>query len=139
MASAVTALGNLIALCWYGMWMGLTSRSANLATLKTIVFAQIVPWFVINFASAMVFPLIMFSVSRKAGTVPPALMTWWPYVMIYVAAALYLAKNIGFILWARKRLYCSFREEATRTYRTVQAPAPIVPTQAPPIIPVLAG
>jgi ABC-type transport system involved in multi-copper enzyme maturation permease subunit len=138
-ASAVTALGNLIALCWYGMWMGLTSRSANLATLKTIVFAQIVPWFVINFASAMVFPLIMFSVSRKAGTVPPTLMTWWPYVMIYVAAALYLAKNIGFILWARKRLYCSFREEATRTYRTVQAPAPIVPTQAPPIIPVLAG
>jgi len=27
------------------MWMGMTSRSVNLATLKSILFVQIIPWF----------------------------------------------------------------------------------------------
>ncbi len=134
-ASVITALGNILALCWYGMWMGMTSRSANLATLKTIVFVQVVPWFVTSFASAMALPLLMFPFKGKVAA-NPSWMMWWPYVMIFVAGALYLAKNIGFIWWARKRLYYSFRDEAARSYRTlaIADPPRVVATNAPPII-----
>ena len=31
-----SSAANLLALGWFGMWMGLTSRSTNLATLKTL-------------------------------------------------------------------------------------------------------
>src|SRR5262249_5642253 len=41
-ATLVTALGNLLTLTWFGMWMGLTSKSANWATLKTFLFIQII-------------------------------------------------------------------------------------------------
>src|SRR6185503_5651553 len=33
--TAVVTGANLIALCWFGMWMGMTSKNANFATLKT--------------------------------------------------------------------------------------------------------
>src|SRR5438445_2961147 len=45
-ATTLMVVANLAALCWFGMWMGLNSRNANLATLQTIVFVQIIPWFV---------------------------------------------------------------------------------------------
>ena len=48
-AAALSTAANLLALCWFGMWMGLTSRTANMATLKTILFVQVIPWFVMTF------------------------------------------------------------------------------------------
>ena len=52
LAAALSTAANLLALCWFGMWMGMTSRSANLATLKTILFVEIIPWFVIALREA---------------------------------------------------------------------------------------
>ena len=37
------AFADLVALGWFGMWMGLVSRNARMATLKTIVFVQVLP------------------------------------------------------------------------------------------------
>jgi hypothetical protein len=53
-AAGLTTVANRMALCWFGMWMGMTSRSANLATLKTILFVQVIPSFVIAFGTNMV-------------------------------------------------------------------------------------
>lgn len=44
-----TSLANLIALSWFGLWMGLTSRNSLTATLKTILFVEIIPWLVLVF------------------------------------------------------------------------------------------
>jgi hypothetical protein len=44
---------NFMALAWFGMWMGMTSRSASLATLKTIAFVQVIPGLVFYFCSMM--------------------------------------------------------------------------------------
>jgi ABC-type transport system involved in multi-copper enzyme maturation permease subunit len=104
--------GNLLALCWFGMWMGLTSRSANLATLKTIVFVQVIPWFVIAFAGTFAAGALMASMSLFSGQ--PGGFAWWPVLSAVVSTALALLKDIGFIIWARRRLNSEFREQVTR-------------------------
>src|SRR5258706_6611952 len=48
LTGTLTMLANLVALTWFGMWMGLNSKTTNLATLKTIVFVQIIPWFAVD-------------------------------------------------------------------------------------------
>jgi ABC-type transport system involved in multi-copper enzyme maturation permease subunit len=126
-ATGLATLGNLLALYWFGTWMGLTSRSANLGTLKTILFVQIIPWFVIAFAGTFGVGMLMMS-SSLAGS-PAGSFIWWPVLSAVVAAALAIAKDVGFIVWARKRLYSSFREQAAQ-----------LPEQprfiAPPLLPV---
>jgi hypothetical protein len=121
------------------MWMGMTSRTANLATLKTIVFAQVIPWFVIYFAlgigSAMLMPLVMLG----SGTGPStSWFSWWPLISAATMATLALGKDIGFIVWSRHKLYSGFREQAARSLGlprfTPIRPAP-APVPAPPVIP----
>ena len=171
---AISAAANLLALSWFGMWMGVTSKKASLATLKTILFVQVIPWLVISFVSAfiamlVVIPVIMTSggfprttiVTNSSGAVTyvnpqstSAVVVWsssgtvtnsngaatsmtnlatpaattaavsasaggWitilPLVMAGVAAALNVAKDIGFLVWARRKLYSSFREQAIRS------------------------
>ena len=116
-AAAVTTAANLTAICWFGMWMGLTSKSANLATLKTILFVQVVPWFIIVFGSQMAISMLMMPFLFKASgaTQPNWWLIWWPLLSTALTAALSLAKDIGFFVWARRKLYSCFREEAGRT------------------------
>jgi hypothetical protein len=111
-ATGLATLGNLLALCWFGMWMGLTSRSANLGTLKTILFVQIIPWFAIAFAGTFGVGMLMMSSSLAGG--PASSFIWWPVFSAVLAAALALAKDVGFIVWARKKLYSSFRQQAAQ-------------------------
>jgi hypothetical protein len=49
-AGALSMRANLAALMWFGMWMGLTSKNASMATLKTVVFVQVLSWMWICFA-----------------------------------------------------------------------------------------
>jgi hypothetical protein len=112
-ATALATLGNLLALCWFGMWMGMTSRSANLATLKTILFVQILPWFVIAFGTSVVVGVVVSRVFLQGNTGQPgAFFQWWPLLSAVLGTALALAKDLGFILWSRKKLLHSLREEA---------------------------
>ena len=110
-ATGLATLGNLLALYWFGTWMGLTSRTANLGTLKTILFVQIIPWFVIAFAGTFGVGMLMMSLSL-AGR--PGWFIWWPVLSAVLPAALAIGKDLGFIAWTRKRLYSSFREQAAQ-------------------------
>ena len=111
-ATGLATLGNLLALYWFGTWMGLTSRSANLGTLKAILFVQIIPWFVIAFAGTFGVGVLMMSFS-VAGR-PGGFFIWWPVLSAAIPAALAIVKDVGFISWARKKLYSSFREQAAQ-------------------------
>jgi len=136
-ATTLMVVANLAALCWFGMWMGLNSRNANLATLQTIVFVQIIPWFVISFASALVIPLVLLrSLASGASASPFRMMTWYPLLTSGLAAVLCLAKDIGFSLWARKRLYSEFRERAMPVVgpRRLVPPPPLPRAGIPPVI-----
>lgn len=129
---------NLIALIWFGMWMGLNSKNTSLATLKTILFVQIIPWFVISFASMLIVPLLLLPVLLPglsgSTTASSQIMAWYPLLTAGVATALYLIKDVAFSLWARRKLYSEFRERASRA----GAPLPMAlppPIAAPPVIP----
>ena len=112
-AGTLAVLANLVAICWFGMWMGLTSKNNNIATLKTIAFVQIIPWFAIAFMSAAAAGLVlipMLKLNLTGGSSP--MVTWFPLLFAGLASVIALAKDAGFILLARSRLYSQFRERA---------------------------
>jgi hypothetical protein len=144
-AAAITAIVNLVALGWFGMWMGMTSKNNNFATLKTLLFVQIIPSFVIGFASGILsFLLLMptfISVTSKPSGGSPAVATsmgmWFPLLSVGLSTIMSLAKDAGFIVWARNRLDNSFREQATKGigYAPVLVPPSVPsPIPAPPVI-----
>jgi hypothetical protein len=113
-AAALSPAANLLALCWFGMWMGMTSRSTNLATLKTILFVQVVPWFALAFVTGILMVLLMSGFVFRASTSQPAAwFAWWPLLSVLLTAALAVAKDIGFIVWSRHKLHRCLREQAT--------------------------
>ncbi len=115
-AATLTTAANFIALIWFGMWMGLTSGKGHIATLKTLVFVQVIPWFAITFASSMLVPLLLLP-QLITGTGMP--MMWYPLLTSATTTVLCLGKDIGFLVWARGRLYGRFREGANRTLTSV--------------------
>ncbi len=125
LAALINMVGNLVALGWFGMWMGMNSKSTGLATLKTIALVQVAPWFVINFLSAMVMPMLMLP-SLMKGVTPniSTLLIWYPLIASGIAATLYLAKNLAFVLWARRKIYAEFRICATRTVAPIRMAVP---------------
>jgi len=138
--AAVSTTTNLLALCWFGMWMGLTSRNANLATLKTILFVEVIPWFAMVFVVMIVMGVVMsgllFRTMSRSGSAPFTSLVWWPLLSAALTAALAVAKDIGFIVWSRRKLYSSLREEAARS---LGQPRYVVPrllpaAAAPPVI-----
>ncbi len=137
-------LANLITLAWFGMWMGLTSRNTNFATLKTILFVQIIPWFAIMFVSYLGLTLLMMTFainnSGNQAAVITGFTSWMPALYSIVPLVLTLLKDIAFTVWARNKLYSSFRERATQAVMpvkiVVQHPMPPPPiTPAPPPLP----
>ena len=135
--SVVSTTGDLVALVWFGMWMGLISKRASFATLKTLLFVEIIPWMGIGFVSGILLSLIMFPMAMKAGatkTGPGAAMSFvtslWPMVFVGLQAVLSLTKDLVFILWSRKKLYTSFREQVSR--EATLAPATV--SGLPPVI-----
>jgi hypothetical protein len=137
-AAAVSTAANLLALGWFGLWMGLTSRTANLATLKTVLFVQVIPWFVIAFVSSMVVGLLMTGVFFRSGAIQPtSWFAWWPLLSAALTAGVAVAKDIGFIVWSRHKLHSSFRDEAARSLGQPKfvAPRPLpAAATVPPII-----
>lgn len=155
--AGITTTANLVAIGWLGMWMGLTSKNNSLATLMTLVFVQVIPWFVINFASWMVTMAIILPLMARAaatsttvnvgvGSTSGVAVTGWAtsatgWILVIPAvltAVLSVAKDIGFIVWARKKLSVSFRERAGRdaVRPRPMAPPPVLPppVATPPVI-----
>jgi hypothetical protein len=114
-AGALSMLANMVALMWFGMWMGLTSKNASLATLKTVVFVQVLPWLGISFASIAIAGILMSTAALRGGAPSNAMMLSFPLLIAGLSAALSLAKDAAFFIWARDRLFSRFRGEAART------------------------
>jgi len=128
----VKLAGNLAAVAWFGMWMGMTTRKTSLAVFKTICFVIVIPAIVLAFGQGMIMATLMVG----------KLMSFrWPFwISIAIGGVLSLAKNVFFIVLARQRLYNGFRDAMHRQTRIPQitappqAPPPI--SQPPPIVPV---
>ena len=136
--TGITTAANLVALCWFGMWMGLTSKNANFATLKTLAFVQIIPAMVIQFGSSIGVALLLMPMLYNASSNNPAFyMAWWPLITTLVKCSLAIVKDFGFFFWARNRLYRSFREQAGRSFNhpRLAIPPPVPPPAPPPIAP----
>lgn len=135
MIGAVVTIANLIAVGWCGLWMGMTSRNALLATLKTIVFVQIIPWFGIMIAAGMLVPLVLFPVLIQGGAGATTSFTlWYPLLSTGLAACLSLGKDYFFWRWSRRKLMRDFREQATRIVAPIVVHPPVARIPAPPII-----
>jgi hypothetical protein len=125
-------VGNLVALVWFGIWMGMTSKNASFATLKTLLFAQFIPWCVIGFFQLLFVGLVMqgmIGISGRSSTVMSS-ATLLPVAQVAITATLTLLKNFGFYLASRARLYRGFRDMA------IASVAPIRATFVPPPLPV---
>ncbi|HKS36668.1 MAG TPA: hypothetical protein VJW76_05735 [Verrucomicrobiae bacterium] len=136
-AGTLTVAANLVALAWFGMWMGLNSKSTNLATLKTILFVQVIPWFALTFLSMLAVPLLILpSLIRGGAAGPTQMMLWFPLITSAVMAALTLAKDVGFSLWARRKLYLEFRDRVAQVVAPIRPvlPPPLPQSSAPPVI-----
>ena len=139
LSGAVSLLANLVALSWVGLWMGLTSTNAGIATFKTLVFVQVLPWIGINIASALAAAALMFGTTFRSGMVTTTssntVMITFPAVYFGLSALLTLGKDAAWLFWARARLGRSFREEATRSNHSIlQAPVAQPTLPLPPVI-----
>jgi hypothetical protein len=133
--SGIGIVANLLALSWYGMWAGLTSKNARLASLKTLLVVQVAPWLGIYFASLIAMGIIM--VSLAAASTGPSMAITSPLIYGAVSAALSVGKDACFIVWAKKKLFSSFHQQVLRSV----SPARVAPVwiasrrvPAPPII-----
>lgn len=129
LASTVMIAANLVVLSWVGMWMGLNSKNNSLATLKTFVFVQVIPWFVVSFATMLIVGLLLVpSVMRGGPAATQQMMSWFAVLPPVVASGLNLIKDVAFTLWARRKLYSEFRE------RAVPIAAPVYSSPSPPVL-----
>jgi hypothetical protein len=131
----VTVPANLVALSWFGMWMGLTSKGGNIAALKTLLFVQVLPWLAISFVSTSLAGLLMFGRLLNNGAPSNTMLFSFPLLMAVLAGALTLAKDVAFFSWSRARLYSRFRVEAARSDSKGMTPgfSPLK-TTVPPVI-----
>jgi hypothetical protein len=137
LVSVISIAADLLALCWFGMWMGLTSKSANIATLKTALFVLVIPWFALTFGTGLVMAVVMGGLAYRFGSSSMAWVQWWPFLGAVLSAAVTVGKDVGFILWSRRKLHTSFREEAARSLgqpRFVTPPLLPPAIAAPPVI-----
>lgn len=133
---AVSTAANLIALIWFGMWMGLTSKNGSIAALRTVLFVQVLPWLGISFASTSIVGLLMFRRAVSAGAPSNTLLMSFPLAMAGLAGVLSISKDAAFFLWARQRLYSSVREVATWSIQARDSVGTVKPQtrDIPPVI-----
>lgn len=134
--SGISIVANLLALSWYGLWAGLTSKNATFASLKTLLVVQVVPWLAISFVSTFAAGMIMFSYAA-VGTASSTIAITFPLVMGAVGAALAVGKDVCFIVWSRRKLFTSFHEQVVRSASPVRVSrVPVVrrSSAAPPLI-----
>jgi hypothetical protein len=132
-----SALANLLALIWFGMWMGLVSKNSSMATLRTLLFVQVLPWMGITFASTTMAGLLMFRGIATGGSPSNSMIFTFPLIMAGLSGVFTLAKDAAFLVWARRNLYAHFRTEAARAINLPGARTSEVAmaTPRPPVIP----
>ncbi len=99
----VAGASGLVAVAWFGMWMGLRSRKPNHAILKTLVLVQVLPWL-----GLMIGLIVLQLASNNWGG---GFSYWFSQLVMLVVA---VAIDIAFIIVARRRLLRELREVAAR-------------------------
>ncbi|MBL9172948.1 MAG: ABC transporter permease subunit [Verrucomicrobiales bacterium] len=141
--TTLTFAMNLAAIAWAGFWFGMVSRSANIATLKTLLYVQVIPAFIIGILSGLMIPILTFGTMTKSGGSYSAaqaqfLVAWLPLVLVSTQTLLGLAKDVGFIRWARRNLHAEFRQRATDALHPEVSAPPLIsspPVSSPPPLP----
>jgi len=103
---------SIVALCWFGMWMGISAKNANTATLLTLLFVEVIPWMVIGIASLTLSGLVLLPFFSGAGM--SGMSFNYQLAKTLIAGVLCLIKDFGFIVLSRKKLYSSFRASPER-------------------------
>jgi len=103
-AVMVMLVADLSSLYWFGMWKGLTATNPARAAAGNLATILLLPWValaLVGFTAALL----------------------WPYATGYLALWLFgwhfglgLATDLGFAIWARRKLLSEFRLEAARRY-----------------------
>lgn len=109
----LSTVADLIALGWFGLWMGMTSKNTTLATVRTLLFFQIIPWGAIVALTVLVAFTVSMSQLLRNVNFPPWFNTWSPVLLTSILCAATVAKDIGFIIWSRRRLYLRLRTQAS--------------------------
>jgi len=123
-ASAVNFVADLLAVAWFGMWMGLTTKKTPMAVVKTFVFVIVLPWLVLMFLQGFAMGLLAFTLGLRA--------VFWSLGPV-VMAAVNLGKDIFFIRWSRRKLLTRFRDTVTREVQlVVLRPPPALPSASKP-------
>ena len=135
LAGFVTGLG---ALAWFGIWMGLTSRSTTVAVLKTVAFVKVLPWLALMFLQGMF--MALFALAMIPGGKFGMSGEWIMVVPSLVMGFIGIGVDITFIVVARRKVTAHFREyvalEGRIEYAPVKLPPPVVsPEITPPPIP----
>lgn len=149
--SALTFVANLAAIAWAGIWLGLVSKSANIATLKTLIYVQVIPAFIIGILSGIAIPILTFSTVGKPGGFSAArvgfLTAWLPLVLVSFNTLLSLMKDLLFVNWAQGHLHAEFRQRAIDVLfaegaappllvaTSLPSPPPLPPGAPPPVAP----
>jgi len=139
LTTIASVLANLYALCWFGLWMGLTSKSTHLAALKTIVFVWIVPGMIIHFVASLLTGILMVAamaptIAKGSKANPTSLFAWYPLLAATLTMILSVGKDVVFAVWARRRLFTDFRVLAMQAVSPIRHVPLVVPTR-PPISP----
>jgi hypothetical protein len=113
----ITFVTGLLAIAWFGMWMGLVSRKVNAAVIKTIVFVAVLPWL------ALMFVFLILQIGLL-GWHPGYLPNWLPQ---FIAGLFALAADIAFIIVSRRKVLGDFRSFVTETLRPALWPTRAVP------------
>jgi hypothetical protein len=99
---------------------------------------QIILWFVMGFLTITLMGSLMGAMVYRAGSASSmSWFAWWPLIGAVLGAAFAVAKDVGFIVWSRKKLRSSLREEASRSLGQPRyvAPRPLPSAAAaPPVI-----
>ena len=128
--SVLKFVTSLLAMGWFGMWMGVTTRRANVAVLKSIAFVYVLPTLALWFLNMMfMVGLSMINLSAGGGFMP----LWLPELLM---GALALGLDVFFFLLARRKLLGNFRglvaSAAGVALKTAPPPLPAPPPLAVP-------
>src|SRR5438876_1873609 len=109
-AGAVNFVADLLAVAWFGMWMGLTTKKTPMAVVKTFVFVIVLPWLALMFLQGFLMGFLWPFALGRGGV----FYGWFWLLGPAVTVAVDLGKDIFFIRWSRRKLLTGFRDTVTR-------------------------
>jgi hypothetical protein len=117
----------LLAVAWFGMWMGLTSKKVNAAVIKTVVFVKVFPFLAMLFAN-WTLSFVVFAAGSGLGVRMPNVPIWVPEAITFLLA---IGGDLVFLLVARRKLLTGFREIVARAAGAAVPKPPPLPASNP--------